>query len=89
MPIGSPAVLSSFPINNLFELNSPLFLTQPFFRLVYLADRLTACNFHIFLSSWNPLNGATVPGQGLPGTLRVLCGSHWSLFSADGEGLPL
>lgn len=89
MPIGSPAVLSSFPINNAFELNSPLFLTQPFFRLVYLADRLAACNFHIFLSSWNLLNAATVPGQGLPGTSVSSVGAIVALFSADGEGLPL
>lgn len=31
-------MLSSFPINNAFELNGPVFLTQPFFHLVYLAD---------------------------------------------------
>lgn len=51
MPIGSPAVLSSFPINNTFELNSPLFLTQPFFHLVYLADLL-----HV-ISTYFPVAG--------------------------------
>lgn len=31
-------MLSSFPINNAFERNTALFLTQPFFLLVYVAD---------------------------------------------------